>query len=91
MPRFYFDFQTDSLRLVDKEGFEWESLETGRREALRTLGEIAKEALSKGNEQTLNASIRDVDGRVAYTATVTVTGTWHPASIEPVSRPRERG
>lgn len=91
MPRFYFDFHNGTSRIDDEEGVELEGLETGRREALRTLGEVAREALSKGDEQTLRASIRDANGRVAYTATVTVTGTWHPTSIDPVSRPRERG
>ncbi|KQQ33232.1 hypothetical protein ASF58_24185 [Methylobacterium sp. Leaf125] len=91
MPQFYFDFQNGTSRIDDEEGVELEDLETGRREALRTLGEVAREALSKGDEQTLRASIRDANGHVAYTATVTVTGTWHPTSIDLVSRPRERG
>lgn len=51
-------------------------VEAGRDEVLRTLGEIARDSLPKGNQQTIRAFLRDAQGKVAYSATMTVAGTW---------------
>lgn len=54
MPRLYFDFLNDQTYFRDEEGFDCPSLETGRSEVLKTLGEIAREAVPKGGRSEVH-------------------------------------
>ena len=82
MPHLYFDFESNRTRFIDEDGFDCPNLESGRREVLRTLAEIAKDALPGSDEQTFRGTVRDDTGRIAYTATVSVTGTWHVSALD---------
>ncbi len=43
---------------LDQDGSEWESLEAARKEAARTLGQIAHDAMPDGDERTMVIRIR---------------------------------
>ena len=77
MAKFYCDFDDGRSSLRDDEGFDFPDVEAGRAAVLQTLGEIAKDALPKGDQQAFTASIRNVSGDVVYSAKVTVSGEWH--------------
>ncbi|WP_056185704.1 DUF6894 family protein [Methylobacterium sp. Leaf113] len=77
MPRFYFDFDCNHLRVVEGDAFDLRDAAAGRDEILKALAEIVKDALPKNDQQTFQASVRDESGHLAYTATVTMTGLWH--------------
>lgn len=77
MMKFYFDFEDGHTRFTDEEGMDLPDVEAGRAEVLRTLAEIAKDALPKSDQQAFTAAIRDASGNVVYSAKVTVVGEWH--------------
>lgn len=77
MTKLYCDFDDGHSGLRDDEGFDFPDVEAGRLSVLRTLGEIAKDALPKSDQQALTASIRNASGDVVYSATITVSGEWH--------------
>ncbi|KQP80647.1 hypothetical protein [Methylobacterium sp. Leaf117] len=77
MPRLYFDFNDGRSRFVDEEGIDLPDVKAGRAEVLRTLAEIAKDALPKSDQQAFTASIRNSSGEMVYSAKVTVSGAWH--------------
>lgn len=77
MPKLYFDFDDGRTHLTDEEGIDLPDVETGRAEVLRTLAEIAKDTLPKGDQQAFTAAIRNASGNVVYRAKVTVSGEWH--------------
>jgi hypothetical protein len=59
MPRFYFDI-TDTGRIeVDEKGLECADLAAARKEALATLGEIARDELPDGDRRDFVITIRD--------------------------------
>ncbi|MEG9500317.1 MAG: hypothetical protein MIN69_00325 [Methylorubrum extorquens] len=76
MAKFYFDIDDGRLRFMDDEGFEFADVEAGRAEVLKTLGEIARDALPRGDQQAFTASIGNAAGDVVYSAQVTVSGKW---------------
>lgn len=59
MPRFRFDVSDNGQLMPDAEGLELPSLEAARREALATLGSIAKDALPDGDAREFIISVRD--------------------------------
>jgi hypothetical protein len=65
MPRFYFDV-TDTGRVFrDTEGSEFQSLEHARKEALATLGGIARDELPDGDVRDFVIRLRSEEGSVA--------------------------
>jgi len=77
MPKLFFDFDDGRTRFTDADGFELADVEAARIEVLRTLGEIAKDGLPRGDNQSFRAHVRDANGNSVYSASVTVAGTWH--------------
>lgn len=61
MPRFFFDVSQGRRFTPDDEGVEFECLEDARREALVTLGAMAKDALPQDVREIVIA-VRDGSG-----------------------------
>jgi hypothetical protein len=59
MPRYYFDVDDGETLTCDDEGLDLDDMEEARREAVRTLPEVAKDALPDGNERTFAVTVRD--------------------------------
>lgn len=64
MPRYFFDTYDGERFLPDETGLEFEGLEAAKREAQRTLPEMAKEALPDGSYRSFVVSVRDETGTV---------------------------
>ncbi|WP_311275227.1 DUF6894 family protein [Methylobacterium sp. WCS2018Hpa-22] len=77
MSRLYFDFDDGRSRFKDDEGMDFPNAEAGRTEALKTLAEIAKDAIPRSDHQAISAVMRDDSGATVYSAEVTVSGEWH--------------
>lgn len=76
MPRFYFDIH-DGGSTRDDEGTECSDLEAVRRQAMRTLPDVARDDLkSDGDRRTFTVLVTDEDGRPVYSAALTFTGLW---------------
>ena len=59
MPRYFFDVTDSGETSRDSDGVEFPSLEAARQEALKTLGEIAKDELPDGDRREFSIRIRD--------------------------------
>jgi hypothetical protein len=71
VPRYFFDIHDGQFR-PDDEGTECADFEAARREAMISLPEIARWIIpSDGDNQAFTVLIRDADGTVVYTATLT--------------------
>ena len=77
MSNFYFKFDVGHSQFRDDEGIDLPDAEAARMEVLKSLAEIAKEALPKSDEQVFSASARNASGDIVYSASVTVSGAWH--------------
>lgn len=78
--KLYFDFDDGRTQLRDEEGIDLPDVETARTEVLKTLGEIAKDALPKSDQQAFTATVRNASGDVVYSAKVTISGEQHEPS-----------
>ena len=72
MPRYFFDVTDSGKVSVDMEGVEFDSLEDARGEALRTLGEIAKDELPDGDHRQFSIEIREGDGAPVLSASLSL-------------------
>ena len=70
MPHYYFDIADGDKSRHDDEGFEFRDLKAARTDALRTLGEIARDELPDGDERDFKVSIRDEHGDTLFVATL---------------------
>jgi hypothetical protein len=61
MPLYFFDVIDTGKTFSDTEGTELASLEDARREALQTLGEIARDKLPDGDYRNFVIEIREGD------------------------------
>lgn len=77
MTKLYFDFDDGRSQLRDEEGIDCPDVDAARTEVLKTLGEIAKDALPKSDQQVLIATVRNGSGDTVYSAKITVSGGWH--------------
>jgi hypothetical protein len=59
VPRYFFDVTDGGNVTVDSEGVEFDSLEGARGEALRTLGEIARDELPDDDHRQFSIEIRE--------------------------------
>jgi hypothetical protein len=73
MPPFYFDVSEGEHVTHDAEGLQLESLEAAEREAIRTAGEIACEALPKRPNSEVSVLVRDEDGVLLLAVGVAMT------------------
>ena len=58
MPRFYFDAVVNGKTAYDDVGVELASLETAREKAVRTAGEVAREATARGELADIAVKVR---------------------------------
>lgn len=72
MPLYFFDVTDTGKTWPDDQGTELASLEEARHEALRTLTELAKDKLPDGDSREFLIEIRENDGPVLVTASLTV-------------------
>jgi hypothetical protein len=70
--RYFFDITDSGKVSVDKEGVELDSLEDARGEALRTLGEIAKDELPDGDHRQFSIEIREGDSAPVLSASLSL-------------------
>lgn len=71
MPRFYFDFHDDGGTSVDETGAEFPSREAAKREALETLGVVARDLGYRHTQGRVAIQIRDDDARPFLEVVVT--------------------
>ncbi|MGH1573994.1 DUF6894 family protein [Methylobacterium sp. P31] len=73
-PRYYFDIHDGEFR-PDDEGTECADFEAARLEAMSSLPEIARFAIPRdGDNQAFTVLVRDENGAIIYTATLTFAG-----------------
>ena len=72
MLRYFFDVTDTGIVSADDEGTELASIEEARREALQTLGEIARDELPDGDCREFVITIREGDGPVILTASLSL-------------------
>lgn len=72
MARFFFDTHDGSATLTDAEGLEVADLHAACVEAVKTLPQIAKDALPDGNEKQFVIWVRDEGGHCVLAATLTL-------------------
>lgn len=91
MANFYFDldFDIDRFQFKDAEGIDFPDVEAARIEVLRTLAEIAKDALPKSDRQVFSASIRNASGDIVYSVKVVISGEYTNHHVREVSLQRQ--
>jgi hypothetical protein len=72
MPRYFFDVIDTGDSTRDEEGVEFADLEEARQEALRTLGEIAKDELPDGDRREFTIHIREDNGPPVLTPSLSL-------------------
>lgn len=76
MPQYFFDFDDGCLLAVDQKGRNLSGDEAARRAALDTLPDMARDTLARSDHRTFGVTVRNVEGAVVYTATLTLMGGW---------------
>jgi hypothetical protein len=77
MPLYFFDFNDDSKpSSPDTMGTDLPSLESVPEEAVAALAIIAKDELPDGSHRVFSASVRNEEGLVIYTASLTLQSGW---------------
>ena len=75
MSRYFFDTHDGYSFHRDEEGLECDDFAKARVEAMRSLPEIARFAIPKnGENQAYTVLVRDENGSIVYTATLTFAG-----------------
>jgi hypothetical protein len=72
MPRFYFDVTDTGRTFTDPEGTELQGIKEARKEALATLGGIARDELPDGDVREFVIRIRSEEGSVLLTASLSL-------------------
>lgn len=76
MPRYFFDIHNNGP-MFDDTGVECADLDSVRKEAMRTLPDIAREDIPKdGDRRTFTCLVTSEDGKPVYSATITYAGMW---------------
>jgi hypothetical protein len=77
MPLYFFDFDDDGApSSPDTMGTELPSLECIPEEAVAVLVSQAKDRLPDGNNRVFSASVRNEQGLVVFTASLTLRSGW---------------
>jgi len=77
MTQYFFDVWVNDTLFPDTEGSDFSTLKEARHEALRTLGEIAKDKLRDGGERDFVISIREEVGPALVTASLSLRVDTH--------------
>jgi hypothetical protein len=72
MPRFLFDVLEEDRVTPDEVGIELESVEAAEREAIRRVTGIGAESLSKDRASEIEVQVKDHEGFLLLTVTVSV-------------------
>jgi hypothetical protein len=70
MPLYHFDTVEEGELITDDEGLEFTSLDVACDEAIRALGEIARDKLRRQDRQEITISIRDSGVTPLFTASL---------------------
>lgn len=74
MTRYYFDFQAPERFLRDDTGQELAGVTVAHKEAMKTLGRVAKDFTHRYSDGSLSIEVRDVDGPIVrVSATIETT------------------
>jgi hypothetical protein len=79
MPLYFFDFNDDDDRVPsapDTMGTDLPSLALVPEEAVAVLANIARDRLPDGNSRVFSASVRNEEGLVIFTASLTLKSGW---------------
>ena len=78
MARYYFDIHDGRTFVPDAIGQDCVDVDQIRREAMRALPEIARDAIpQRGTEaQAFTVIVRNADSAAVYSATLTFSGLW---------------
>ncbi|WP_066733650.1 MULTISPECIES: hypothetical protein [Hyphomicrobiales] len=76
MPRFFFDTDNGSERLIDLEGRELPDNAAARWAGLETLPDMVRDKIAEGDHRTFSVVIRNAEQVVIYTATLVLMGGW---------------
>jgi hypothetical protein len=72
MPHFYFNVRDEDWVAPDEVGVELESVEAAEREAIRRVTGIGAESLSKDRASEIEVQVKDHEGFLLLTVTVSV-------------------
>jgi hypothetical protein len=78
MPLYFFDFDDDGRTpsAPDTMGTDLPSLASVPEEAVAVLANIAKDRLPDGDRRVFSASVRNEEGLVIFTASLTLQSGW---------------
>ena len=77
MPLYFFDVRETERSFRDDTGTELAGLEEVRTEAMRFLPEVARDHIpANGDAQSFVVLVRDEDGGLVFSATLSYAGQW---------------
>ena len=77
MAKYYFDIHDGDHDAKDDEGTDFPDLEAMRKSALALLPDIAREVMpNDGNRRDVIVDVRDSNGMVVFTATLSLIARW---------------
>ena len=76
MPRYFLDSADGDLKVIDDEGIELQDPREARKFAIDVLPDMARDKIPDGDHREFSVRVRDHDGRVIYTASLTLSGEW---------------
>jgi len=71
MALYFFDTRDDDKVMIDDEGLEFASFDAVKRQATRSLAELALEVLPGVDKRCLGVDVRDAQSRAVLTAQLT--------------------
>ena len=76
MPRYFFDTDDGDQSHRDDDGLDLPHAEAARQAALDVLPDMARDKMPDGDRRTFVASVRNDQGAIIYTATLSRKGEW---------------
>jgi hypothetical protein len=84
MPRYFFDTEDGQTRSVDDKGLDLSGPWEARELVLAVIPDMVKDVPLEGDRREMVSCVKDQNGNVVYTATLSLVGKWE---IEPPPRP----
>lgn len=78
MPTYYFDFEDCEGVTLDCEGLAFADPQRARDEAIRTLPDLARDALPLKDRCDFQVKVRDADGLYLCVVTLSLVAKWLP-------------
>ena len=76
MPRFFIDSDDGDMSVIDDEGYELQDAQAARTMAIDVLPDMARQKIPDGDCRDFTVRVRDENGTVLYTATLSLIGEW---------------